>query len=300
MASYPGAPVIFPSRADATTIFAAHMNGVQDEIAAVEAALLGTLAHAVTLGKSITLPNAITPPQVTADQHNYAPAGLADAFNVRVTSDAARTITGIVAQPAGRLLLLTNVGSFSLNFPHNDAGSVAANRIFTHAGTTVTISPSGAVWLYYDGTVSAWRLVASNAGGATTVPTQSYTPVWTASAGAAPAIGNGTLVGKYWRIGSLVFFHIRLIGGSTTTWGTAGNAYRFTTPSNMAQADQNGAITFAWVQDFGTTNFLALSFVVGANTIGLFANASASQVGPTVPMTWTTNDGLTIQGFYWE
>jgi hypothetical protein len=40
MASYPTTPVVFPTRADATTIFAEHMNAVQEEIAAIEAALI--------------------------------------------------------------------------------------------------------------------------------------------------------------------------------------------------------------------------------------------------------------------
>lgn len=40
MPSYPTAPVVFPARADGATIFAEHMNAVQDEVAAIEAALL--------------------------------------------------------------------------------------------------------------------------------------------------------------------------------------------------------------------------------------------------------------------
>jgi len=50
MASFPTTPVVFPTRADATPIFADHMNAVQDEIMALEAALIGGSlpSHSVT------------------------------------------------------------------------------------------------------------------------------------------------------------------------------------------------------------------------------------------------------------
>jgi len=40
MASYPTAPVVFPARTDGQTIFAQHINALQDEVAAIEASLL--------------------------------------------------------------------------------------------------------------------------------------------------------------------------------------------------------------------------------------------------------------------
>lgn len=42
MASFPTSVVVFPTRVDGTTIFAAHQNLAQDEIAAIEAALIKT------------------------------------------------------------------------------------------------------------------------------------------------------------------------------------------------------------------------------------------------------------------
>lgn len=42
MASFPTSPVVFPTRTDGTTIFAAHVNLIQDEVAAIEAALIET------------------------------------------------------------------------------------------------------------------------------------------------------------------------------------------------------------------------------------------------------------------
>jgi hypothetical protein len=48
-----------------------------------------------------------------------------------------------------------------------------------------------------------------------------YTPVLTtAGAGADPTIGNGTLTGRYTRIGNLVFFAINFTAGTTTKRGS--------------------------------------------------------------------------------
>jgi hypothetical protein len=50
-----------------------------------------------------------------------------------------------------------------------------------------------------------------------------FTTVWTATAGTATAIGNGTLTASYERRGRFCKFYLNLVGGSTTTWGNAGN-----------------------------------------------------------------------------
>jgi hypothetical protein len=46
----------------------------------------------------------------------------------------------------------------------------------------------------------------------------SYTPIWTSST--PPAIGNGTIVGKYRRVGDSIDVQIDIISGTTTTYGT--------------------------------------------------------------------------------
>lgn len=46
-----------------------------------------------------------------------------------------------------------------------------------------------------------------------------YVPVWT-STGTAPALGNGSLTGRYFQIGKLVTVWISLVMGSTTTFGS--------------------------------------------------------------------------------
>ena len=48
----------------------------------------------------------------------------------------------------------------------------------------------------------------------------SYSVAWTAETGTAPSVGNGSLVGKYRRVGTMVLVNIRMVIGSTTVQGT--------------------------------------------------------------------------------
>ena len=48
----------------------------------------------------------------------------------------------------------------------------------------------------------------------------SFTPSWTAETGTNPSIGNGTLEGKYYKVGRAVHVFVRLIWGSTTAAGS--------------------------------------------------------------------------------
>jgi hypothetical protein len=59
-----------------------------------------------------------------------------------------------------------------------------------------------------------------------------YTPTWTASTN--PALGNGTLTGRYIKIGRTVTVSILLTCGSTTTYGSG--AYAFGLPFPAAAA----------------------------------------------------------------
>lgn len=58
-----------------------------------------------------------------------------------------------------------------------------------------------------------------------------YSPSWSSS-GTAPAIGNGTMVGSYAKVGRLVTARIMLNSGSTTTFGTG--YYSWTLPLTAA------------------------------------------------------------------
>mgnify|MGYP001571216159 CR=1 FL=1 len=87
----------------------------------------------------------------------------------------------------------------------------------------------------------------------------SYTPAWTSS-GTAPAIGNGTIAGRYMKIGRTVLCHINVIFGSTSTYGT-GN-YSFSLPATSANA---GATLVSSAQLLVTDRWGG-EVVIGTNT----------------------------------
>lgn len=120
-----------------------------------------------------------------------------------------------------------------------------------------------------------------------------YTPVWSCVSGAAPVVGNGTLVGRYCRMGDVVTALIVLTGGSTTTWG--GGKWRFTLPVTAANSLYEVGVSIA--SDFspsvgyvGNCQIVTgLLNVTGYNTAGYDA---------AIPITWATSDRLQLQITY--
>lgn len=102
----------------------------------------------------------LSPAQITANQDDYAPTGLAAATWLRLSSDASRNITGILAGSSGDLKAVTNVGSEDIVLKDEDASSDAANRIATQTGGDVTLSGGESAWMRYDATSARWRVVA--------------------------------------------------------------------------------------------------------------------------------------------
>lgn len=77
-----------------------------------------------------------------------------------------------------------------------------------------------------------------------------YTVTWINLGGSTPSIGNGTLEGWYQKTNSTYDVSIRLVGGTTTNWGTAGK-YIFTTPvKDVSYYIFSGARISTGVTDF--------------------------------------------------
>lgn len=102
----------------------------------------------------------ITPTQITANTNDYAPTGLSTANTLRLSTDAARDLTGLTGGSDGRLMIVHNVGSNTLVLKNESASSTAANR-FAFGGSDVTLAASQSVTLQYDATASRWRSVAA-------------------------------------------------------------------------------------------------------------------------------------------
>jgi len=122
----------------------------------------------VSVAKSFSLSGDISPAQITADTHNYDPAGLSDASRIRVFTDASRNLTGIVPKSPddGRILIVCNIGSNDLVLVAQSASSTDVNR-FGMSGS-ITLVDGDAVTLQYDTTSNRWRVIGLSPGSAPT------------------------------------------------------------------------------------------------------------------------------------
>jgi hypothetical protein len=113
------------------------------------------------LSDQLLLSGDLTPAQITANQNDYNPAGLANATVLRLNLDATRRITGIAGGADGRVLIILNVSAAvdaDLIMTYEDTASVAANRIANDTDTV--LEPLSAAILIYDDTSSRWRIAA--------------------------------------------------------------------------------------------------------------------------------------------
>lgn len=118
---------------------------------------LGSPNLSVTGTTNIT--GKISPTQLAANTNNWNPTGLSTATTIRLSTDASRDLTGILAGTDGRLLLLQNIGAFPLVLKH-DVTSTSANRILCPNSVDLTLNQNASVWLSYDATSSRWRVVS--------------------------------------------------------------------------------------------------------------------------------------------
>jgi hypothetical protein len=107
-----------------------------------------------------------TPTAIVANQNDYVLTG--SAFQ-RLNCTTAADITGIApptggAHVDGRMIRLVSVGTNTVRLMHNDTGSTAANRIYMHSGTHVSLTVNEWADLVYDSTdngsgAAGWRVV---------------------------------------------------------------------------------------------------------------------------------------------
>lgn len=123
----------------------------------------------------------------------------------------------------------------------------------------------------------------------------SYTPTWT-SAGTAPAIGNGTLTGRYRLVGKTVDVVMSLVAGSTTTFGTS--EWYLSLPSGLDAAVQNLVVGPAFFNDAGTAYYSGTCAARAAATKLNFIQ-NASQVASNIPHVWANTDILIARATYY-
>lgn len=124
-----------------------------------------------------------------------------------------------------------------------------------------------------------------------------YTPTWTATT-TNPSIGDGTLVGYYYKVGRIVNFRIMHKFGSTTSAGSG--QYRWSLPVSAKLDIQSAwhALGRAVVQHpSGSPRVTQDAMTVNASTI-LLADAAAAQASDTSPYTVGSGSTFLIYGSY--
>jgi hypothetical protein len=122
---------------------------------------------------------------------------------------------------------------------------------------------------------------------------ETYTPTWSSS-GVQPAIGNGTLSARYFRLQKLLFIEMFWQAGTTTTFGTG--AYAFSLPSGItARAGLNGfmsrGISRVYDASTGVIYYGHSAFVSGSTTV-IYGYYNNGNLGQTNPMAFANLDEI--------
>lgn len=112
----------------------------------------------IELQSDLKISGDISPAQIVANQNDYDPTGLSTVTTLRLTADAARSITGLAGGADGRILMIHNVGSFNITLADEDSGSSASNRFALDAG--YLLKPDRTIFLQYDATSLRWRCLS--------------------------------------------------------------------------------------------------------------------------------------------
>lgn len=137
-----------------------------------------------------------------------------------------------------------------------------------------------------------------------------YTPGWGADGGAAPTLGNGSLTGRYLKVGRTVDFVLQLTWGSTSAAGGGGSgenwwfglpstpAAGFTQRTVQADAfDNSASLHYAGTAIYSTLNGGCVKTFVDQLGTGLVAT-NAPIWDSTAPFVWAASDILYASGRY--
>ena len=206
----------------------------------------------------------------------------------RFTNNTGPTITGLANGVNGKRLTLAYIGTGTMQINNNDALSVASNRIITGTDNNLTIQSGANIELIYDNSASLWRVVGGTGGISSSAvgDWQSYTPIWTGSGLTLPAIGNGTLTGFWRRVGDSAQLMIKMVSGTTTTYGNG--FYNWSLPaglvidtSKLPDPNRDRAVGCAAYIDFGAN--------VYSGTVTVDNNGGISILGPNQTGSWSFN-----------
>ncbi len=143
-----------------------------DGSAFVEALAIDQSSGNTTLPRGLALTGVISPSQITSNQNDYNPTGIASASVLNLSSDASRSVSGLASGAEGRVVGILNTGSQTILLLNESASSTAANRFAL--GGDIAIAAKQAALLRYDGTASRWYAIARPVGRYTLTANRTY------------------------------------------------------------------------------------------------------------------------------
>ena len=204
-----------------------------------------------------------TPTTLSAGANDYA---LPSADIVRLAASAAVTLTGLSASNASSypIVLIENVGSYTITLSNNSASSAAANRIVFSTGTDQSLAANDSITLVYDSTSTVWRSVGT------------ATLAAVATSGSAADLATGTLPDA--RLSSAVALaaNVNSMAGAISSVETVPR-YAFTTTA--VTATSNGCL-FAFFTP-------VVTLTVTQITMQTYGAASGLTTGRMALCTWS-------------
>ncbi|UDL87981.1 hypothetical protein LGH82_22855 [Mesorhizobium sp. PAMC28654] len=276
--------------------------------------ILGGLSGNILTPLTIALTGVISPAALpSGNTDNYAPAGLATASTLRLTPNAAGSVLrGLVAQPAGTLLIITNIGTAPLIIGQN-GGANGVNQFLSPIPTVILADQS--TWVQYDGISGGWQigqaysasppaatrknlkivttsitastitadeLILEDSTGATYRATSVNVSYATGTAG-ANGLDTGTITASNWYFEYTIFnpFSMTLAGliSLSSTAPTMPSGYTFKARCGASYYDAGSKLRFKIQYD------RRAQIVIGTNPTGLPPMASGS-AGNTSTPTW--------------
>jgi len=161
------------------------------------------------------------------------------------------------------------------------SGTLGTNTVVTSSITDGAVTPAKLL----AGTGSSWAW-------------QSWTPTWTGASG-NPAIGNGTIIGRYLQTGKTVQFRLDILAGSTTTFGTG--AWTFTLPVTAAA---NYTATYAMgigsYEKPGTGDYFGPINLMSTTTFQMWysTGTNSNVLGSAAPEAWNSTSFFRMTATY--
>lgn len=294
-----------------------------------EGASAEELAYATgKTGATLTIPLANRGLEGGSAQAHSSGATVKGIISAAMWNDLIDSACNVLVKTTGIVDVTKVVGITSGNINSALTGWIAATDTWTYAsattftiagvdrtamfpkGTKLKLTQTSAKYFYVVGSAFSTNTTITVTGGTDytvanatiTLPYYSYvdtpqgypqwfafTPTWAASGG-SPAIGGGTLTGKFCVNGRLVTArYTMIIAGDSTK---AGTEWTWTLPIAAVAAYVD--VGPAYLYDAGTKVYVGVAQTISTTAMSVFPEATTGAVGAStsVPFTWTTNDAM--------